>query len=91
MHQKINKSRRQQGLCMRISASKSPKRTQAHGKVYQFALMKEIPYPGTYESNFIHHDFAQFGKQHSPYTVRKFYRPLFHHNSAAAYTSSLLQ
>jgi len=53
--------------------------------------MKEIPYPGTYESNFIHHDFAQFGKQHSPYTVRTFYRPLFRHNSAAAYTSSLLQ
>jgi len=43
-----SQSRHQQGLCMRISASKKPNAhallpyfTEAHGKVYQFALMKE--------------------------------------------------
>jgi len=25
--------------------------------------------PKTYESNFVHHDFVQFGKQHSRYKV----------------------
>jgi len=27
------------------------------------------PPPKTYESNFIHHDFLQFGKQHSRYNA----------------------
>jgi len=46
--------------------------------------------PKTYESNFIHHDFEQFGKQHSRY---KAILPLelFHHSNVVKYTSSLLQ
>jgi len=43
----------------------------------------------TYESNFIHHDFVQFRKQHS--RLRLFCRPLFCHSSVVKYTSSLLQ
>jgi len=53
MYQEINKSRHQRGLCMRISASKKPNAhallpyfTSAHGKVYQFALMKENVHRG---------------------------------------------
>jgi len=37
--------------------------------------------PKTYESNIIHHDFVQFGKQHSRYTVQPLCRPLLCHSS----------
>jgi len=33
----------------------------------QRGVMGAIAFPRTYESNFIHHDFVQFGKQHSRY------------------------
>jgi len=45
--------------------------------------------PKTYESNFIHHNFVRFGKQHSRY--KAIFHPLFCHNSVVKYTSSLLQ
>jgi len=41
----------------------------------------------TYESNFVHHDFVQFVKQHSQWP---FCRPLFCHSSVVMYTSSPL-
>jgi len=45
--------------------------------------------PKTCESNLIHHDFVQFGKQHSRY--KDICRPLFCRSSAVKYTSTLLQ
>jgi len=36
--------------------------------------------------NFIHHDFVQFGKQHSPSIVLSFYRLLFCHSNDEKYT-----
>jgi len=49
--------------------------------------------PKTYESNlsnFIYHDFVQFGKQHIR-DIRTFFRPLFCHSNVVKYASSLLQ
>ena len=50
-----SQSRHQQGLCMRISASKKPKSrallsyfTKAHGIIYQFAIMKENVHRGAH-------------------------------------------
>jgi len=43
--------------------------------------------PKTYESNFIHHGFVQFGKRSIHY-LRPFCRPLFCHSSVVMYTSS---
>jgi len=55
MHQDINSPRHPHGLRMRILASKSPMHTlhkhislKAHGKVYQFALMKENVHCGAH-------------------------------------------
>jgi len=46
--------------------------------------------PQTYESNFFHHDFVQFGKQHSR-LKRTFCLPVFYPSSVVKYTSSLWQ
>jgi len=43
----------------------------------------------SYESNFIHHDFVQFGKQHSQF--KAILPPLFSHSNVVMYTSSPLQ
>jgi len=43
----------------------------------------------TYKSNFIHHDFVQFGKQNSLF--KAILPPLFCHSSVVMYTSSPLQ
>jgi len=45
--------------------------------------------PKTYEINFIHHDFLQFGKEHSRY--KAILRPLFCYSSVVRYISSFLQ
>ena len=43
----------------------------------------------TYESNFIHHNFVQIGKQHSRYQA--IFSSIVCHSSAVKYTSPLLQ
>jgi len=37
------------------------------GRATREAIGALTSFPKTYESNFIHHDFVQFGKQHSRY------------------------
>jgi len=66
-------------------------------KIYQ-TLLKIRGYPGgrlgdrppkTSENNFIHHDFLQFGKQHSRY--KAILSSIVFHSSVVKYTSSILQ
>jgi len=45
--------------------------------------------PKTYESNFIHHNFEQFGKQHSRYQA--ILPSVFCHSSVVKHAASLLQ
>jgi len=48
-------------FCLEYRFSKHKTGADARGR------LERLPLPKTYESNFNHHDFVQFGKQHSPY------------------------
>jgi len=75
--------------CRQAEAPWKPQGLQyLHLRGVSRGLIGAIAHPKTYESNFIHHNFVQFGKQHSRYKAI-LCSLLFCHNSFVKYTPSL--
>ena len=54
-------------LMNHVVALLQPIITENQGQIQWGAIGAIVPPPKTYESNFFHHEFEQFGKQHSRY------------------------